>query len=76
MKNIIVTVASILSLVCLVFFIMYMGKYLSDKKDSDTQASAEAKAKTSEGVKNGIMTTLIGIAICQATIVVATICMH
>ena len=61
-------VAEILSFVCLAAFIVYTGKYLSTSKN--VSESGE-NVKVSGGIKNGIMTALVGIAICQAAIIVA-----
>lgn len=59
-------VAEILSVFCLIMFAMYMGRFFSIKTDKD----AENDTKVTPGVKNGMMTCLIGIAICQAAIIV------
>ena len=63
-------IAEILSVLCLVVFALYMGRFFSIKTDSDV----ENDSKVAPGVKNGMMTALIGMAICQAAIVVAQIC--
>ncbi len=62
-------VAEILSFVCLAVFILYAGRLLNANK-GQTQGEADA-TKVSTGVKNGIMTALVGIALCQAVIIVA-----
>ena len=66
-------VAEILSFVCLAVFIIYAGKLLKINKDSTTGGDQQdtTATKVSSGVKNGIMTTLVGIALCQAVIIVA-----
>ncbi len=61
-------VAEILSFVCLGVFILYTGKYLNTNKG--TSSSGE-NVKVNNAVKNGIMTGLVGIGICQAVIIVA-----
>ena len=66
----IIIVAELLSVLCLVVFAVYMGRYVTlvgDKK-------AELDDKTVKGVHNGIVTTLVGIAICQAAMIVSKIC--
>ena len=63
-------VAQVLSILCLVIFAMYMGRYLTIKTDKNS----ENDEKVLPGVRNGIMTCLIGIAICQAAIIVAQLC--
>ena len=63
-------VAEILSVLCLVVFALYMGRFFTIKTDSDV----ENDSKVAPGVKNGMMTALIGMAICQAAIIVAQIC--
>ena len=64
-------VAEILSFVCLAVFILYAGRLLNVNK-GQAQGEADATAtKVSTGVKNGIMTALVGIALCQAVIIVA-----
>lgn len=59
-------VAELLSVFCLIMFAIYMGRFFSIKTDND----AENDKKVAPGVKNGMMTCLIGIAICQAAIIV------
>lgn len=59
-------VAEILSVFCLIIFAIYMGRFFSIKTDKDS----ENDTKVTPGVKNGMMTCLIGIAICQAAIIV------
>ena len=63
-------VAEILSVLCLVVFALYMGRFLSIKTDKDT----ENDTKVTPGVRNGMMTALVGMAICQAAIIVSQIC--
>jgi hypothetical protein len=58
-----------MSFICLAVFILYTGKYVSSTK-SGTADSAEG-VKVTTGVKNGIMTALVGIGLCQAVIIVA-----
>ncbi len=60
--------AEILSFVCLAVFILYTGKFLNTSKGN---ADGEENVKITNGVKNGIMTALVGIGICQAVIIVA-----
>ena len=62
-------VAELLSFVCLAVFILYTGKYVKTSKGS-TDGAAE-NVKTTTGVRNGIMTALVGIAVCQAVVIVA-----
>ncbi|MBR6253504.1 MAG: hypothetical protein IKR04_06695 [Clostridia bacterium] len=67
-------VAEILSFVCLAVFIIYAGKLLKINKDQAPGGGDQQDAtatRVSNGVKNGIMTTLVGIALCQAVIIVA-----
>lgn len=64
-------VAEILSFLCLAVFIVYAGRYLS--QSSKGQPEGEEQIKTSNGIKNGVMTALVGIALCQAVIIVAQI---
>ena len=63
-------VAEILSVLCLIIFAIYMGRFFSIKTDKDS----ENDTKVAPGVKNGMMTALIGIAICQAAIIVSQLC--
>ena len=65
-------VAEILSFVCLAVFAVYAGKFIkvSNSKGGEGEA-AQQEVKVSEGMKNGIMTALVGIGICQAVIIVA-----
>ena len=63
-------VSEILSVLCLVIFAIYMGRFFSIKTDKDS----ENDTKVAPGVKNGMMTALVGIAICQAAIIVAQLC--
>lgn len=63
-------VAEILSVLCIIIFAMYMGRFFSIKTDKD----GENDEKVLPGVRNGMMTTLIGVAICQAAIIVARLC--
>ena len=62
-------VAEILSFVCLAVFIVYTGKFIS----SNTKGNSDSGEgiKITNGVKNGIMTALVGIGICQAVVIVA-----
>ena len=62
-------VAEILSFACLAVFIVYAGKYITTSKSASSGAAENVKV--TEGVKNGIMTALVGIGICQAVIIVA-----
>ena len=62
-------VAEILSFVCLAVFIVYTGKFISSNSKG-TSDSGEG-IKITNGVKNGIMTALVGIGICQAVVIVA-----
>ncbi len=61
-------VAEILSFVCLAVFILYAGKFLGTSKSAN---DGEENVKVTTGIKNGIMTALVGIGICQAVIIVA-----
>ena len=61
-------VAEVLSFVCLAMFILYTGKYLNSAKGG---ATGEENVKVTTGVRNGIMTALVGIGLCQAVIIVA-----
>ena len=61
--------AEILSFVCLAVFILYTGKYLNTTKGGSSDTAENVKV--TNGVKNGIMTALVGIGICQAVIIVA-----
>ena len=63
-------VAEVLSVLCLVVFAVYMGRFFSIKTDKDT----ENDTKVAPGVKNGMMTALVGIAIAQAAIIVSQLC--
>jgi len=63
-------VAEILSVLCLVVFALYMGRFFSIKTDKEK----ENDSKVAPGVKNGMMTALIGMAFCQAAIIVAQLC--
>lgn len=63
-------VAEILSVLCLLIFAIYMGRFFSIKTDKNS----ENDTKVAPGVKNGMMTALVGIAICQAAIIVAQLC--
>ena len=62
-------VAEILSLLCLVMFIIYTGRYI--KHSNEHKDGTEEDQKFVSGIKNGVMTALVGIAICQAVIIVA-----
>ena len=59
-------VAEILSFVCLTVFAIYTGRFVVSSK-----AGSEVSEKTADGVRNGIMTALVGIGICQAVVIVA-----
>lgn len=63
-------VAEIISVLLLVVFAMYMGRFFSIKTDKDS----ENDEKVAPAVKNGMMTALIGIALCQAAIIVVKLC--
>jgi hypothetical protein len=58
-------VAEILSLFGLVVFILYIGKFITS-----TNKGEEMDDKTSNHIKNGVMTSLVIIALCQAVIIV------
>ncbi len=62
-------VAEVLSLLCLVMFIIYTGKFITHS--NKVGETTEGDQKFSDGIKNGVMTSLVGIAICQAAIIVA-----
>jgi len=67
-------VAEVLSFVCLFVFITYIGKYLFISKTKGGSSNTDGEyAKQEAGLKNGIMTGLVGIALCQAVIIVAQI---
>ncbi len=68
--DVMVVVAEVLTILCLVVFALYMGRFFSIKTDKE----AENNEKVLSGVKNGIMTALIGMAICQAAIIVSQLC--
>ena len=59
-------VAEVLSILCLVVFALYLGKLLSIKEDKDLENDEKVAPK----VKNCMMTALVGIALCQAAIVI------
>ncbi|MBR3280323.1 MAG: hypothetical protein IKI57_00555 [Clostridia bacterium] len=61
-------VAELLSFVCLAVFILYTGKYVKTSKQGGDAAES---VKTTAGVRNGIMTALVGIGLCQAVVIVA-----
>ena len=61
-------VAELLSFVCLAVFILYTGKYVKTSRQGGDTAE---NVKTTAGVRNGIMTALVGIGICQAAVIVA-----
>ena len=63
-------VAEILTFLCLIIFAIYMGRFFSIKTDKDS----ENDEKVSQGVRNGMMTALVGVAISQAAIIVARLC--
>lgn len=63
-------VCEILSVLLLVVFAIYMGRFFSIKTDKD----AENDEKVLPGVKNCMMTMLIGIAFLQAAIIVFKTC--
>lgn len=60
-------VAEFLTVFCLIIFAMYMGRFLA----VNTKNNSEGDTKIISGLKNGMMTALIGMAICQAAIIVA-----
>lgn len=62
-------VAMILSILCLVVFAIYLGKFLAIKNDG-----VEENDKMLPHLSNGMMTALVGIAVCQAVMVVAKLC--
>lgn len=62
-------VAELLSFVCLAVFIIYTGKFVSSAKSGNAESAENVKVTT--GVKNGIMTALVGIGLCQAVIIIA-----
>ena len=64
-------VAEILSFVCLTVFIIYAGRLLNANKGQTSGEQDASTTKVNAGVKNGIMTALVGIALCQAVIIVA-----
>ena len=62
-------VAEILSFVCLAVFILYTAKFLNTSKGQPSESGENVKV--TDGLKNGIMTALVGIGVCQAVIIVA-----
>ena len=62
-------VAEILSFVCLAVFIIYTGKYVNTTKSGN--ADSAENVRVTAGVRDGIMTALIGIGICQAVVIIA-----
>ena len=62
-------VAEILSFVCLAVFILYTGKFLNTTKGQASDSGENVKV--TDGIKNGIMTALVGIGLCQAVVIVA-----
>ena len=64
-------VAEILSFVCLTIFIIYAGRLLNTNKGQASSEEDATATRVNAGVKNGIMTALVGIALCQAVIIVA-----
>ncbi len=66
-------VAEILSFVCLAVFVLYAGRLLNANKGQTSSDTDTTATKVNTGVKNGIMTALVGIAICQAVIIVAQV---
>lgn len=65
----VIVVAEILSILCLVVFALYMGRFVTLKTGKE-----EADDKVIHGVRNGMMTTLVGMAFCQAAVIVARLC--
>lgn len=63
-------IAEILSVLCLIIFAIYMGRFITVKTDNDP----ENDEKIIPGVRNAMMTSLVGIAICQAAMIVAKLC--
>lgn len=63
-------VAEVLTVLCLVVFAVYLGRFFSIKTDKD----AENDEKVLPGVRNGMMTALVGIAISQAAIIICKLC--
>lgn len=66
----IAVIAQVLSILCLIVFAIYMGRFVTIKTDDD-KSNGE---KLIPGVRNALMTSLVGIAICQATIIVVQQC--
>ncbi len=62
-------VAELMSFICLAVFILYTGKYVQATKTGSADSAEGVKVTT--GVKNGIMTALVGIGLCQAVIIIA-----
>ena len=62
-------VAELLSFVCLAVFIVYTGKYIST--NSKGASDSGENVKVNNGIKNGIMTALVGVGLCQAVVIVA-----
>jgi len=63
-------VAEVLTFTCLIIFAVYMGRFFSIRTDKD----AENDEKVLPGVRNGMMTALVGIALAQAALIVARLC--
>lgn len=63
-------IAEILSVLCLIVFAIYMGRFITVKTDKNP----ENDEKIIPGVRNAMMTALIGIALCQAAMIVAKLC--
>ena len=62
-------VAELLSFICLAVFVLYTGRYVSSSKTGS--ADTAENVKVANGVKNGIMTALVGIGLCQAVVIIA-----
>lgn len=65
----VIIVAEILSILCLVVFALYMGRFVTLKTGKE-----EPEERVIHGVRNGMMTTLVGMAFCQAAVIVARLC--
>lgn len=59
-------VSEILSVLLIVIFAIYLSKFLKLKSSKDS----EPDEKVLNGVRNGVMTSLVGVALCQAVIIV------
>lgn len=64
--NWVTIIAEILSVLCLLVFTIYLARFLSIKNNGEE--------KVVVGVRNGVITGLVGMAVCQAVIIVSQLC--